>query len=268
MSLIVQVNSGGGAGAAAPPQSNATPTATPVVVATTPSPAAEPPILQNSLATLVAAAEQQQQQQKLQQQNVLQVGGVAAQRITAASLSPAHLVQHHPPPLRMVQISAPPPTVALPTAPAPIRHALPQSPVGRPLPQLPRSPLKQNQLQAVQRTVVQHQARPPISPVTVSFITRFFPCFFAFTFTSDYRLEQRLYELPVNNALWSTLVEAGPISCQCYPKYPLLVCYLQRPLCKAFCLKTQAPWCLCPHTIGFKHLIPQVVRRTFCRQLS
>ena len=175
MSLIVQVNSGGGAGAAAPPQSNATPTATPVVVATTPSPAAEPPILQNSLATLVAAAEQQQQQQKLQQQNVLQVGGVAAQRITAASLSPAHLVQHHPPPLRMVQISAPPPTVALPTAPAPIRHALPQSPVGRPLPQLPRSPLKQNQLQAVQRTVVQHQARPPISPVTVSFITLFFP---------------------------------------------------------------------------------------------
>ena len=108
-----------------------------------------------------------------QQQNVLQV----APRI-ATNLSPAHLVQHHPPPLRMVQISAPQnltngpgavvTTVALPTAPAPIRHALPQSPVGRPLPQLPRSPLKQNQLQQAvhqhqhhhHRTVVQHQPRP------------------------------------------------------------------------------------------------------------
>ena len=111
-----------------------------------------------------------------QQQNVLQV----APRI-ATNLSPAHLVQHHPPPLRMVQISAPQnltngpgavvTTVALPTAPAPLRHALPQSPVGRPLPQLPRSPLKQNQLQQAvhahqqqhhhhHRTVVQHQPRP------------------------------------------------------------------------------------------------------------
>ena len=104
------------------------------------------------MATLVAAAEQQQQQQKLQHhaahhghhQNVLQV----APRV---NLNP-HMIQHHPPPLRMVQISNSnltngPTTmvtnVALPTAPTPLRHALPQSPLGRPLPQLPRSPLKQ-----------------------------------------------------------------------------------------------------------------------------
>ena len=56
--------------------------------------------MQNSLATLVAAAEQQQQKQQ-QHQHKLQSVGIPT-RIT--SLNP-HLVQHHPPPLRMVQLS-------------------------------------------------------------------------------------------------------------------------------------------------------------------
>ena len=56
--------------------------------------------MQNSLATLVAAAEQQQQKQ--QNQHKLQSVGIPT-RIT--NLNHPHLVQHHPPPLRMVQLS-------------------------------------------------------------------------------------------------------------------------------------------------------------------
>ena len=79
----------------------------------------------------------------------------------------------------MVQLSNGPPngpgttvvtTVALPQAPAPvpIRHALPQSPLGRPAPQLPRSPVRQHQLPTtpLQRSLVQQQQQPSrLSPV-------------------------------------------------------------------------------------------------------
>lgn len=171
MSLIVQVNN---SGAAQPPQqaaasqqnSNnvaATPTVQVVATSSEATPPPPVPVMQNSLATLVAAAEQQQK--KLQSVGIPHhAGGHTPTTITriTTNLSP-HMVQHHPPPLRMVQLSGPSnptvvTTVALPQAPAPvpIRHALPQSPVGRP-PQLPRSPVRQHQLPTtpLQRSLVQ-----------------------------------------------------------------------------------------------------------------
>ena len=128
MSLIVQVNSSsapaGAAGALGAPLSGATPqqpnNAVPnqptVVVQATGAGHPQPgqpqaqqeqqtqqqqqQPMQNSLATLVAAAEQQQQKQ--QNQHKMQSVGIPT-RIT--NLNHPHLVQHHPPPLRMVQLS-------------------------------------------------------------------------------------------------------------------------------------------------------------------
>ena len=127
MSLIVQVNSSsapaGAAGALGAPgpgattqqPNNAVPSQPTVVVQATGQPQPGQPQqpqaqqeqqqtqqqpMQNSLATLVAAAEQQQQKQ--QNQHKLQSVGIPT-RIT--NLNHPHLVQHHPPPLRMVQLS-------------------------------------------------------------------------------------------------------------------------------------------------------------------
>lgn len=171
MSLIVHVNSGAAASSSATSSANTQPTV--VVAASTP----EPPVtIQSSLATLVAAAEQQQKQQQQQQQQQklhqhVQRGeppsGVPTITRITTNINP-HIVQHHPPPLRMVQLSAAtsplangPTVVTLPQSPAPLplRHVLPQSPVGRPHPQLPRSPVRQHQLPTtpLQRSVVQQQ---------------------------------------------------------------------------------------------------------------
>ena len=106
-----------------------------------------------------------------------------------------HVVQHHPPPLRMVHLPTgatavtggtpnlttriavsgsgnisshvPPTTVSLPQCPAPIaiRHALPQSPLARNSPasntgisaQLPRSPIRQPQLPQTPLAAENHQ---------------------------------------------------------------------------------------------------------------
>ena len=131
MSLIVQVNSSSapagaagalgapGPGATAQQPNNAVPSQPTVVVQATgagqplPGQPQQPHAqqeqqqqtqqqlpMQNSLATLVAAAEQQQQKQ--QNQHKLQSVGIPT-RIT--NLNHPHLVQHHPPPLRMVQLS-------------------------------------------------------------------------------------------------------------------------------------------------------------------
>lgn len=132
MSLIVQVNSssapaGAQAGALGAPGPGATaaqqpnnavpnqpqqPTVVVQATGTAGQPAQQPQAqqeqqqtqqqqpMQNSLATLVAAAEQQQQKQ--QNQHKLQSVGIPT-RIT--NLNHPHLVQHHPPPLRMVQLS-------------------------------------------------------------------------------------------------------------------------------------------------------------------
>jgi hypothetical protein len=116
-----------------------------------------------------------------------------------------HVVQHHPPPLRMVQLPAgaasvtggaqnlttriavsgsgslsshvPPTTVSLPQSPAPIaiRHALPQSPLARNSPlsnagvcsQLPKSPVRHLQPQLPQ-TPVAGGANQPTTLLTTS----------------------------------------------------------------------------------------------------
>ena len=186
MSLIVQVNNGGGGNATPAPNdpSGGHPVTATAGVHHVPSsqPTSHPP-MQNSLATLVAAAEQQQQKQQQQQQQKLIHTPTTITRITT-NLSP-HLVQHHPPPLRMVQLHHAPSaqgpqsngpagtvvtTVALPQAPTPLRHALPQTPVvtGVRHPQLPRSPIRQHQLPTtpLQRSLV--QAQGPNGPARLS----------------------------------------------------------------------------------------------------
>lgn len=132
-----------------------------------PPPPPEP--MPNSLATLVAAAEQQSKQK------LHQIPTQVRTESTITRIMSPHIVQHHPPPLRMVQLAtAQPPqgstvvtTVALPQSPAPVpslRHALPQSPMVR-APQLPRSPVRQHQLPTapLQRSLVQQHSRA--SPV-------------------------------------------------------------------------------------------------------
>ena len=94
---------------------------------------------------------------------------VANQQLTSLARLGAqhHVVQHHPPPLRMVHLPNGNPTfttnnvvtsVALPSStPMTIRQILPQTPVGRP-PQLPRSPVRQHQLP--QTPILRHQMAP------------------------------------------------------------------------------------------------------------
>lgn len=159
MSLIVQVNANGAGAGAAPQQpghhlphrEQAT------LVTQIPSPTLQ--TSQPPLSVLSRVANQQ-------------LSGLT--RITTAG-GAQHVVQHHPPPLRMVHlpngnqipVSAATfsalsagnnvvTTVALPTSPAPvsIRQILPQTPVGRP-PQLPRSPVRQHQLP--QTPILRHQ---------------------------------------------------------------------------------------------------------------
>ena len=208
MSLIVQVNSNNAAQAAAsaasqpqqPPSNIVTtspvaPAATTVQVALNAAPnpnpggllqtaalqaqpqAPQPPppqpeAMPNSLATLVAAAEQQSKQK------LHQIPTQVRTESTITRIMSPHIVQHHPPPLRMVQLAtAQPPqgstvvtTVALPQSPAPVptlRHALPQSPMVR-APQLPRSPVRQHQLPTapLQRSLVQQHSRAsPVQPL-------------------------------------------------------------------------------------------------------
>ena len=216
MSLIVQVNSNNAAAVAAaagaassqppppstmpPQQSNivTTPSTVQVGVSVTqsppgsviqptmqaqphaPPPPPQPEAMPNSLATLVAAAEQQSKQK------LHQIPTQVRTESTITRIMSPHIVQHHPPPLRMVQLAtAQPPqgstvvtTVALPQSPAPVsvptlRHALPQSPIVR-APQLPRSPVRQHQLPTapLQRSLVQQHSRAsPVQPLRTNAMT-------------------------------------------------------------------------------------------------
>ena len=174
---------------ARPPQ----PPASAVVVTST-----QPPPTP-SLATVAAAAAALEQQQQQQQHVVTNVPppqvisqgrqnnapGTSATSVTRISPAAAHIVQHHPPPLRMVPL---PTSVTLPQSPAPVpnairHHALSphhhQIAVSRAghagphpqLPRLPRSPVKQHQLPTtpLQRSVIHHggatahRVGPPVS---------------------------------------------------------------------------------------------------------
>ena len=159
MSLIVQVNGNGGGGTGSAQQQpgiHLPHREQPSIVTQIPSPSLQ--TSQPPLSVLSRVANQQ-------------LSGLT--RITTGG-GAQHVVQHHPPPLRMVHlpngnqipVSAATfsalsgnnvvTTVALPTSPAPvaIRHVLPQTPVGRP-PQLPRSPVRQHQLP--QTPILRHQ---------------------------------------------------------------------------------------------------------------
>ena len=156
------------------------------------------------LHTVTPQPHRQLQQTVVQQPST--VTRVAPTLITGhASGTHQHVVQHHPPPLRMVHLPAgatsvtggtanlttriavsasgsisshvPPTTVSLPQSPAPIaiRHALPQSPLARTTPvsntgvcsQLPRSPVRHPQPQLPQ-TPVAGGANQPTTLLTTS----------------------------------------------------------------------------------------------------
>jgi hypothetical protein len=168
MSLIVQVNGTGGGGVAAPPPQaglllppHRDPAATLVTQIPSPTTALQA-APQPQLSVLSRVANQQL---------------ASLTRITSAAGGAQHVVQHHPPPLRMVHIpnGGPiPVSAAFSGIPAsavnnvgPIRQILPQAPVGRP-PQLPRSPVRQLPLSQAQ--ILRHPlaTASPVAPSSVA----------------------------------------------------------------------------------------------------